>query len=73
MKRIKGVKRAKHNLAVKAVRDYYGSYDPSSPKIVEFLVGKKVSLNELEKSDAWKIQQNMGDEIYMSNLTGTTS
>jgi hypothetical protein len=67
MKRIKGVLRVRHNLALKVARDYYnGNFEP---KVIEYIFGEKVNLSEEEKSDAWAIKINMEDKTYCESFS----
>lgn len=66
MRRIKGVRKDFHKLVMKATQDYYGY--TTNKNVMEYIEGKKVNLTEEEKSDVWKIRNNIGDKIYTENL-----
>lgn len=66
MKRIKGITRKFHKLAMKAVYDYY--FNKTNLNVLKAVEGEKVSLTAEEKSDAWACKMNLGDETYRQHL-----
>jgi hypothetical protein len=66
VKRIKGVRKTTHRLAMKVVADYYGG--STNQKVLRSIEGERVDLNEEEKSDAWAIKQNMTDKTYTDSF-----
>ena len=66
MKRIKGVTRKFHKLAMKATSDYY--FNGTNLNVLKAVESEKVSLTDEEKSDVWAIKTNLGDEIYTNSL-----
>ena len=66
MKRISGIRKTKHKLVLKAVKDYY--FNSVNHKVAQSIMGEKVELNEQEKSDVWAIKTNLEDLVYCQNL-----
>ena len=69
MKRIKGVTRKFHKLAMKVVSDYY--FNGTNLKVLSALEGERVALNDEEKSDLFAIRANLADETYVKNFSTT--
>jgi hypothetical protein len=66
MKRIKGIRKTIHKLAMKAVADYYGGL--TNQNVLRSVEGDRVELTNEEKSDVWAIKTNMLDKTYTDNL-----
>ena len=67
MKRIKGITRKFHKLAMKVVLDYY--FTGTNLNVLKALEGEKVNLSDEEKSDLWAIKENMGDKVYVDSFS----
>ena len=65
-KRIKGVRREFHKLAMKAVQDYY--FHGTNLNVLKAVEGENVNLTDEEKSDVWAIKQNLSDKTYCNSL-----
>jgi hypothetical protein len=66
MKRIKGITKKYHKLAMKVVADYYGG--KTNLKVLRVLEKERVELTDEEKSDLWAIKENMKDIVYTSGF-----
>ena len=66
MKRISGIRKIKHKLLVRVVRDYFGQ--STNYNIIKSLLGFKIDLTEREKSDKWAIEQNLLDKTYLESF-----
>lgn len=66
MKRISGVRRGYHRLAMKVVADYYGY--GTNLNVLRAVEGDEVILIAEEKSDVWAIKMNLLDKTYCNSL-----
>lgn len=62
MKRVKGVTRKFHKLAMKVVADYY--FNGTNLNVLKAVEGENNDLTNEEKSDVWAIKVNMMDDTY---------
>lgn len=67
MKRVKGITRKFHKLAMKVVADYYGQ--KTNLNVLKAAEGEKLELSDEEKSDVWAIRQNISDETYVNSFS----
>lgn len=66
MKRVKGVKKKFHKLAMKAVADYYGY--GTNLNVLKAIEGERVELTGEEKSDVFAIRANLADKVYCESF-----
>jgi len=75
MRRLPNKRTEKHNLIIKAVKDYFGEANlqerKSITKVALWLINRRkgVSLTEEEEEIKETIKVNLQDEVYVSALT----